>query len=805
MKMFKNYFVIMSRSLWKNKFFSLLNVLGLAIGVSCYLLIFQYVHFELSYDRFHEQGDHVYRLQRNSREDNGKVNRLALTSYNVGPALRDEFPEVEAVARCLRFETNTVSFGDHTYKDEKIYVTEPAFLKLFTIPLLQGNARNAIRGPNRVMLSAKAARKYFGQDNPLDQTIRISTRRGELDCLVTGVFEDIPENSHMKFDMLMSLETMFPADHSDWIFSTVYTYLLLTPGADPTALTAKLPGFIDKYILKTVPRAANWTYRLQPLRDIYLYSDLTYDTDNGNGQMVYFLLIIAFLILTISWINYVNLSTARAMERAREVGLRKVVGGHRLQLIKQFLTESLLINVMPIAVSVLVMFTLLPHLRDLTGKNIPLYVAHYWFWLHLFLLYIAGSLLSGVYPAFVLSSFPPTSVLGRTALSRTTGGNRLRKILVSLQFVASAVLIILTASVYQQIQYMKNRDLGIRIDHVIGIPLPNTPVNQEYVKNVGSLKTELLRYPAVRQVTGSLTIPGSPPQFQRLTWKENTEFKTGKILSIIFVDDDFLPAYRVKFLAGRNFSQQYGTDSTAVVLNEAAAQSLGYGKPEGALNQNVEIWEIPGNFKIIGVIQNYHQQSLKKSHEPIVFLYNPLYKSYYSVRLNPVTKDIGDAVSLIRQKWQEIFPGYPFDYFFLEDFFNRQYRADYRFGKVLGLFVILAIMITCLGLLGLSSFNTYQRKKEIAIRKTLGAGSGDILQLLTADVLKLVAAATVLAWPIGYYLVRNWLQNYAFRIPLPWLLFILSPLLLALITLLTIGYHTIRAAHANPVDALKEE
>lgn len=803
--MLKNYVAILRRSVWKNKFFSLLNIGGLAIGVTCYLLIFQYVQFELGYDHFHENKDNIYRLQKNSREDNGVVNRFALTTYNIGPALRDEYPEVAEVARCLRFENNTVSLMGHTYKNEKIYVTEDSFFKLFSIRLLQGSPESAIRGPNKVILSAKTAGKYFVRENPLDKTIRISTRRGEIECLVTGVFEDIPENSHMKFDMLMSLETMFPADHSDWIFSTVYTYILLTPNADPDALMAKLPAFIDKYIIKTVPRAANWTYLLQPLRDIYLYSDLTYDTDNGNGKMVYFLLIIAFLVLLISWINYVNLSTARAMERAREVGLRKLLGGHRLQLIKQFLGESLLINILPIVVAVMAMVIFIPYIRDLTGKNIPLNLSHYRFWFHLLLLYLAGSLLSGIYPAFVLSSFPPVSVLNRTKLSRTRSGSLLRKILVTFQFTASAVLIILTASVYRQIQYMKNKDLGIRIDHMISIPLPNIPVNQDYIKNVSSLKTELMRYPAVETVTGSLTIPGSPPQFQRLTWKENTEFKNGKILSIIFVDEDFLPAYQVGFLAGRNFSSQKGTDKSAVVLNEAAAESLGYGHPQEALNRNISIWEIPGSYKIIGVIRNYHQQSLKKSHEPILFLFNPLYKNYYSIRTNPVAQEIGATLSLIRKKWAEIFPGYPFDYFILGDHYNRQYRADYQFGKVLGIFVVLTLMITCLGVLGLSSFNIYQRKKEIAIRKTIGAGSGNIFHLLTADILKLVAAATVVTWPVGYYLIWNWLQNYAYRIPVPWLFFVLSPLLLAVITLMTIGYHTTRAVFGNPVDALKEE
>ncbi len=803
--MLKNYFMVLSRNLWRNKFSAILNMLGLAVGMTCYLLIVQYVNFELSYDGFHEHKNNIYRLQRDDYEDNGVVNRYALTSYNVGPALKDEFPEVKEVSRCLRFENNTITCGEHKFRNEKIYVTEPSFFKLFSFRLLRGDQKTALQGPNKVILSETTASKYFGKENPLGQMIQIASTRNELSCMVTGVFEDVPGNSHMKFELLVSLDTLFPANYSDWIFSTVYTHLLLNPGANPQALEAKLPPFIKKYIIKDVPRAVNWIYRLQPLKDIYLYSDLTYDTENGNGKMVYFLLIIALLILVISWINYVNLSTARAMDRAREVGTRKVLGSHRFQLIKQFLSESVLVNILPIVVSVILAALCLPFLKDLTGKNIPLYLGNLWFLGHLLILYISGSLLSGLYPAFVLSAFPPITVLGRSKFSQTTSGILLRKVLVTFQFAASAVLIILTFTVYRQIQYMTNRDLGINIDRILGITLPTMPLNQYNTKNINNLKTELLRYPDIESVSGSLLIPGSAPQFQRLTWKENTDFKNGKILSIVFVDYDFLPTYRIKFLFGRNFAEQYGTDTTAAVLNEAAVKSLGYEKTEAALDQNISIWQIPGNFRIIGIIGNYHHQSLKKSHDPIVFLLNPLYKNYYSIRLKPSITRMDETLSLIKNKWDEIFPGYPFDYFFLADHFNQQYQADYQFGRVLGIFVVLAIFITCLGLLGLSYFNTYQRRKEIGIRKSFGASSGDIVLLLTKNTVKLVALAAVIAWPIAFFIIDNWLKNYANRISMPWLFFILSGIILTLLSILTVAYHSFAAARANPVDSLREE
>jgi putative ABC transport system permease protein len=805
MIMLSNYLKVLIRNMWKNKFTTFLSMLGLAIGMTCYLLIFQYVNFELSYDSFHENKNDIYRLRRDAYEDNGSVNRWAVTSYNAGPTMKEEFPEVARVSRCLPFENNTVFIGGKIFNDEKIYITEPSFLKIFSIPLLKGDPEAALQGPNKLVLSESTARKYFAHENPIGQMIEISSKRRKLSFMITGVFKDLPRNSHMKFDLLMSLNTIYPAAYSNWIYASFYTYMLLTPGADAKALEAKLPPFIKKYILKDIPRAANWKYLLQPLEDIYLYSDLTYDTENGNGSMVYFLLIIAFLILVISWVNYVNLSAARAMERAREVGTRKVLGSHRLQLSKQFLGESILTNIIPIAISVILAIIFLPFLGELTGKNIPLYLTNAWFLVHLVILYLIGSLIAGLYPAVLLSSFPPVTVLNKSKFSQTTAGSLLKKILVTFQLAASAILIIITFTVYKQIRYMTDNDLGINLNNMMAVMLPDIPRNQDNIKNIDSFKTELLRYPAIDRVSGSLIIPGTSSP-TRLAWKENTEFKNGKMLAIAFVDDDFLPAYQIKFLSGRNFSRKYGTDKQSVILNEAAMESLDYNHPESTLNQNISLWDMKGNFKIIGIIKNYHQKSLEKSHDPIIFLYNPSIKNFYSIKLKPENANIDETINIIKKKWEEIFPGHPFDYFFLDDFFNRQYKDDYQFGNVLGIFVVLAIIITCLGLLGLSYFSSYQRRKEIAIRKSIGASIGDILGFLVKDTAILVVIAVIIAWVTAPFIIHHYLlKDYAYRIDIPFLFFILSGLLLVIITLGTIAYHTFTAARANPVDALKEE
>lgn len=802
--MFTNYLKLLFRNMWKNKFFTILNITGLAVGMACYLLIFKYTAFEISYDDFHQHKNRIYRIQRNIYENNELKSSDAKTSFNIGAAFRDTFPGIDASVRLADFPSNTVSYGDHSFVDEKIFITEPSVFDVFSFRLLKGDPKTALAGPNSAVISETLAAKYFGSEDPMGKNLRILTKGREYSCIVNGIIRDVPENSHLQFDCLVSLSTIWGASFSDWIYSTFYNFLLLTPDTDPRALETQFPAFVKEHILPHVPRAANWKILLQPLSDIHLYSDLRYDTKNGDGKTVYFLLVIAFLILVISWINYVNLSTARAMERAREVGMRKVMGAGRIQLIRQFLGESLLVNILPLVIAVILFFLFIPYLRELAGKTIPLSTGDAWFLLNLAGLYIAGSLLSGLYPAFVLSAFKPVTVLKRSKLSQTTGGALLRKILVTFQFAASVILIIVTLTVYRQIEYMRSGDLGIDIDRMMAVQLPSTPVNKAYLEKVNALSTELKKYPSVRYITGSSTVPGSVPSLQRLCWREGIDFKDGKSLSIITVDYDFIPAYGMELVKGRNFSKEFGTDtSRAVIINEAAARLLDLGDNDAAVKKRIFIWMIGNGFNVVGIVKNYHHQSLKKEYDPIIFLLRPDIKSFYSLKLKP--GNIDETIAAVRAKWEEVFPGYSFDYFFLDDYFDRQYRADRQFGNVLGIFVLLTILITCLGLLGLSYFTTYQRTKEIGIRKTFGASLREILILLMKGTVKLIVIAAVIAWPAAYLIVDGWLKNYAVRIGVPLEIFILSGLLVALVALLTLAYHSVMAARAAPVDSLREE
>ncbi|MCP5052968.1 MAG: ABC transporter permease [bacterium] len=804
--MLTNYMRILLRSLLKSKFFSTLNILGLAIGMTGFLLIFKYVTFELSYDDFHENKNSIYRLQRDVYRNDNIIASYAQTSLSVGSALKAEFPEIKEVARCRNFSANTVTFETQVYTNEKIYITEPSFFKVFSFRMIQGDPEASLGQPNKILLSQSIAKKYFSTGDPMGKILKITNRGSNYTCQVSGIFEDPPENSLLKFDMLISFGTAYPANANNWVFSMFHTYLQLSPDADGKDLESKLGPFIKKYIVSKVPLASHWKFLLQPLKEIYLYSDITYDTANGNGTIVYFLLIIAFLILVISWINYVNLSTAGAMERAREVGIRKVLGGYRVQLIKQFLTESLFMNLIPIIISLVMVILLLPYLRELTGKTISTnLLADSGFWVTVVLLYIIGSLSSGLYPAFVLSSFKPVTMLKRSKFSHTSAGNILRKLLVGFQFAASVILIILTFTVYQQLSFMRSKELGIDVSRMLTVQLPTTPLNKDYVSNSTAFKTELEKYSAIEGITGSSTVPGSDPSLRRLVWDQRNDSKTGKIQSIIFTDEDFAPTYKLEFLKGRNFSKEFGTDRMAVLINEASAQLLGFKTPDEAVDKIISIFSMPGKFKVIGVLKNYHHQSLKKVHDPLIFRLLPAFKSYYSLKLSPSAQDTRSVISTVQSKWETIFPGYPFRYFFLDDHLDQQYRQERQFGKVLGIFVLLALLITCMGLLSLSYFSTVQRTKEIGVRKSFGAGVNDILMLFTKDIVKLVVISIAVAWPVAYLLIDRWLNDYANRIPMPFLLFFGAGVLVVLITLATTAYHTVTAAVSNPVNALRNE
>ncbi|SDK00964.1 putative ABC transport system permease protein [Catalinimonas alkaloidigena] len=807
--MLKSYFLVAVRSLLKQRFYSLINLFGLAIGIACCLLILQYVRYELSYDDFHTKKENLYRVQQD-RYDKGELStQWAAGAYAVGNSFKDAFPEVEEYVKVVPTGSLVVGYGEDKLKVEKIYFASSAFFEVFSYPLVQGNPATALTEPNTVVLSASTARNIFGDEDPLGKTVRLNE---EVDAKVTGVYADLPANTHLKFDMLRSYATFVqqvgPDNNPDeaWMWDGCMTYLLLQPGTDPKALEAKFSDYVEANIGEDLAQYdADAVYLLQPLPDIHLYSHYMMEAEpNGDGTATYLLLGIAFFIIIIAWVNYINLATARAMNRAKEVGIRKSVGSLRSQLIQQFLMESAVLNALAVVLAILLVVVALPAFNRISGQELSFsLLSTPLFWVSLLALYLVGAFLSGLYPAFVLSAFNPATVL-KGSMKTSHRGNRLRQGLVVLQFAASLFLLIGTLAVFRQISFMRDQDLGINIDQTLVIQAPIIRSRQDsiYVGDKQAFKQEMLRYPAIRSITASSAVPGGAVGWNaggiRLKGQDASDSKQYRVIA---VDYDFLDAYGLKLLAGRKFGEEYGNDPGTVVFSRTGVQQLGFDNPDDALNKEIEFWG--ATYTVVGVVDDFHQESLRETYEPLIFRCIPGVHGAFSVKV--ATSNLQETIAHLHAGWDQIFPGNPFEYYFLDDHFDAQYRADQRFGQVFGVFTGLAIFVACLGLFGLASFTTAQRTKEIGVRKVLGASVPQILQLLYRDFVKLVLVAFVLAVPLAYFAMHQWLQHFAFRIGISWWLFALPCVLVVLIAILTVSFQSIKAAVANPVHSLRSE
>ncbi len=809
--MLRNYLTIALRNLLKNKVFTLINILGVAIGMAGCLLILQYVRYELSFDRFHEEADRIYRIQYNTYQNGQQTVACAAAVPAVGPAMKNNFPEVQEYARFFPISgVMTYLQPDGTplaFREKKMQIATPSALSMFNFPLLQGDAATALDGINKVVLSESAAKRYFGEAEPMGKTL-LGSWQDVGPFIVTGVMRDVPANSHIKFDFLLSYETLNKLTDNEsetaWGWYDFNTYILLDKKADPQDFQAKW----DQWLAKN--RKEEWekynysqAFLLQPLTDIHLYSNLLQESqpeEQGNGEAVYFLLLIAGFILLIAWINYVNLSTAKSIERANEVGVRKAVGAQKKQLMGQFIFEATLVNFLAALLAVwLVVFTL-PYLGTLTGRTLTLaLLVQPGFWVILLILFLAGAFLSGLYPALMLSAYKPITVL-RGKLHTSSGGIRLRKSLVIFQFGTSVALMAGTLVVFNQISYMMRQPLGVDITQTLVLKGPDV-TDSLYTDSFNTFKTEMLRNTAISSITSSTNVPGD-----EIFWTNGIKRISGGPESRITIynvgiDEDYVPSFGLKLVAGRNFSASFRTDTAAVLLNEAATRILAYTTPEEAIQQEVSLGG--DTMKIIGVLANYHQMSLKQLQAPMVFRWIPAASNFYALKIS--TTQPSETLAQIQQEWHEFFPGNPFEYFFLDAFFNRQYQSDRLFGHVFTLFSGLAIFVACLGLFGLASFTTLQRTKEIGVRKVLGASVRSIVALLSQEFLQLILVASLLAIPLAYWVMDRWLAVYPFRIDLSWWFFALPLLLVLLIAMLTVGYQTIKAALANPVKSLRYE
>jgi putative ABC transport system permease protein len=804
--MFINNLKIFLRNFKRQKSYTLINLLGLVTGIVSFLFISLYVDFELSYDDFHDKISHLYRM-RNDRIYSDIQDKSAGCPPAVGPALKNEFAEVSKTARIYPQSGKAITCrsnaGVTTHIEEKIFYAEDSFLRLFSFPVIRKSSENLLSELNTAVITESAAKKYFADDDPLNKIIETENKFGRQLFKITGILKDIPENSHVKFDILLSFRNIIQETLKDqgrsldsiWGWNAFNTYVLLNSNAVANEVEAKFPAFIKQHDLNAQDYKREFS--LQPVKDIHLYSHLRWEADvNGNARVVYYFSAIAIFIMCVAWINYINLATAKSELRAKEIGVRKVFGSNRRELIKQFLFEAFLLNILAFFLAVFVVILFLPAFIAFTGKTIELSPTNnVWLWLGLSI--IAGSLLSGIYPAFVLSSFNPVTIL-KGKLQRNVKGLTLRKSLVILQFVISVMLIASTIVIYHQIGYMMNQDLGVKIDHVLTIKTSQIPYS-----SLRTFKNELFTNPAIKNISISSSVPGK--EYSNISsgirpLQSNAE--DGKRCFFMDIDETFFDMFEIKLLAGNNFSE-HSKKYDKVILNEQAIKVLGFADIDKTVNKKVLLGGLDGRIAdVIGVVKDFHQQSLNNPIEPLIF--NPIGNvGYISTKID--AQNVDKTLTVIKETWKEFFPEVPFEYNFVDDIFNAQYQSEQQFGKIFGFFTILAILISCLGLFGLISFSFSRRTKEIGIRKVLGASLKSVVLLLTKELLLLVLIANIIAWPVIWYLMNQWLQNFAYRIDMSWWIFAIAGSFALLIALITVSWQAIRAATANPVESLRYE
>lgn len=814
--MLRNYFKIALRDLKKRKTYAALNIMGLAIGLGCFLLIFEYVAHERSYDRFQDLGDRIVRVRLDSFRGGELMWKSATIYPAIAPTMKKDFPEVEDFCRLHDAELLLANDARNMkFSETKGYFADPSSLRILEINLQKGDPASALSGPDQIIISEAMAKKYFGDEEPLGKRLTVRDPQGTWSYEVTGVFRDYPRNSHLTIEYLVSYATLGKlarivwgdttnATETSWGWYDFYSYILLQPGADWRTLEAKLPAFCDRH-LNSREFARNNNIRnelaLLPLSDIHLYSNYNQEAEvNGNGRAVSFLFLIAFFIIGIAWINYINLATARSMERAREIGVRKVLGALRVDLIRQFLSESVLLNVIALVVALLAVLELAPVFHQFIGRaeasgfNLP---ANYW--LGTLAIFAAGALLAGLYPAFVLSGYQPGLVL-KGVFKNRRNSQTLRKGLIVAQFAASVALIAGTMIVYRQVEFMRQQSLGANISQTLVLDAAASLSDSLYQNAFQPFKNEALGISGVKNLTASSSVMG-----KEVYWTSSARRLVADAGTITLfhlgVDYDFVPAYNLELKAGRNFSENFTTDNKTALLNEQAAKQLGFESIESAINQKIR--RGGDTLTVIGVVADFHQQGLQKTIDPMIMLLRPNIRGYYSAKIQAT--EVQATVAALQKIWEKHFPADPFSFYFLDELFDRQYRADMIFGKVFGAFAFLAVLIACFGLLGLSAYNVVQRTKEIGVRKVLGASVVSIAGLLSKDFVKLVLAANLVAWPVAYFAMNRWLQDFAYRVNIGWWVFALAGGAALLIALLTVSLQAIKAALANPVEALRYE
>ncbi len=802
--MLRNYFIVALRNILKDKFYSLINVFGLMLGIASCVFIAIYVNDELSYDRFNSKADRTYRVIE-FIETEGSGERSSSAPFPTGPTLAEDYPAlIETQVRFFDFQSPTLLITEKESKKEfnepGILFVDSTFFDVFDYVLLKGNKKTALHQPNSVLLTESAAKRYFGEQDPIGKFLQIE---GQLELAVTGVMADPPGNAHFTFDFLISFSTLrnfFNGQYPDtWYWNPCWTYLVLKEGVTPEDLEQNFKPFVQKYFPEFIRNEAR--IALQPLTDIHLKSDLQFELEaNSSEENVYVFTIIGIVILFIASMNFMNLSTARSAKRAKEVGLRKTLGSERTQLVTQFLMESLIIVLVAILLAVVVVLSALPFFNSLAEKTIGYDVlTNPGILFTLAGIFVVVGIGSGLYPALVLSSYIPVKVL-KDATAKGGRGAMLRKSLVVVQFALSITMIISTVVAINQLDYLRQSDTGFDQNQLLYISALRTPITRTYP----AFKKEMEERPDVVSVTGVFDVLGSKHQGDNFRFEGMDK---SKLFSVMWVNLDFFKTFDLEIKAGREFKENITTDdSLALVVNESMARQFGW-TPEQAVGKPFQYQQFNG--EIVGVVEDFNFVSKHKRIEPLVLQlrsspnhFNFSLK-YVAVKLK--TSDLPATVAAVEEKWKALAPGRPFDYFFLDQELDKLYKDEEKLGKVAGIFSALAVIVACLGLFALASFMTEERRKEIGIRKVMGGSVSEIVLLLSRDFSLLVGVAFLIACPIAWYGLRTWLNNFAFHVQISWIVFVLVGMITLILALVTISYRALQAAYTNPVKTLRHE
>lgn len=802
--MLPNYIKMALRGYRKQKQFAYINTTGLSIGLACCLLIFLYIFHQLQYDKFHPESDQLFRVTYEVTDKDNKEH-YAVSVPGLVPVLEESFPEIKKAARISVQGEHSVEVNNRLFNEKNLYHADSTFFDLFGFDLLRGSPETALAGPGKVVLAKHLAKKYFGEADPIGQTLSVMYGQETVDLEISGIVSEQTEPSHFSFGLLVSFETLQNlrsiVNDQNWWMRSVYSYVKLSESQDTNVLQSKLPSVVENYMGEMAQRSgSSYAFYLQPVTDIHLYSNLQQEIKtNGNILYLYLFGSIALLVLFIACFNYMNLATARYAQRAREVGIRKSLGANRWGLIKQFFGESLLFSLVAFLLSLFIAWSALPIIEQFTGQEI--YISSdglTWMIPGFLMIWLFTGIVSGSYPALFLSSFESSQVL-KGDYRRGGSGAWLRKILVVAQFAISVILIISTGMVYKQLQYVKEKPLGYEREQVLVIP--NDSFSFEHIKPE-SVQQRFKTHSAIREVAFASHYPTRILSNNSIIRPEGTPEDAQFTITVNNISPEYQSALQLEIVDGRNLSRAETTDSSAFLINQAAADYFGWEDPVGKALYSINNGEEMG--QVVGVFRDFHVQSLYEPLEPVVYSYGPANRYNYTL----IKFDGNETESMLQyleKEWKAMNPGKPFEYSFLDSQYEAQYQSEQRLGQLISLFSALAIVIACLGLFGLAAYTAQRRTKEIGVRKVLGASILSVMTLLSKDFLKLILIAFLIAIPISWYLSQSWLQNFAYRTEMGIEIFLLAGVLVTSIALATISWQSAKAALANPVKSLRSE